>query len=361
MMRHRSLLLLLLLLFAVLIPLNVIAAVQHSVTAAGGGTVVRGMFERGDPSVPPPYTPTHTRLPSPTPSTTPTPTSTPTPTESPTPSTTPTPVEAYLPVVPKGVRPPSPTPRPTGTSTPFPSPTYTPLPTVITPTDTPTPTPTGGLPTRSPTPTGAPTSPTSSPTQQPPTPEPTATATATPSPTPACGEAILNGDFEQGHAVWIEDPGNIITTYWPDPFQGAWVAWFGGANDLDDVLTQRFHVPSNALDDQILTFYLYVESNDHPTIPYDFFYLRFLDAAGNPISDDTLIADNTTRMPWNQRTIHLRNFRSVAGQDIHIQFEGITDHTALTSFVVDVVSLPIACGTKLPAPAGPPWIQIRPR
>jgi len=94
--------------------------------------------------------------------------------------------------------------------------------------------------------------------------------------------------------------------------------------------------------------------------PYDELYLQFFDSSWNPLSDPIWIADNTTPMGWTLQTIDLTGFSTVAGQDIYIRFQGTTDGSLVTNFVLDVVSLNIVCGAGGP-PAGPPHIQVAPR
>jgi hypothetical protein len=175
---------------------------------------------------------------------------------------------------------------------------------------------------------------------------------------PPCGEVIENGDLEQGHVVWDEHSSggyDIITTAWSDPYQGSWVAWFGGYDNANDRLTQQFHVPSNAQDSQTLTFYLYVETEELYGA-WDFFVLRFLDTAGNPIPNDIPIADNSSApLSWTLQTITLTGFSAYRGQDMHIQFEGTTDSSYITNFVIDEVSLVFAC-EKSPVPSARPII-----
>ncbi len=315
--------------------------------------------------------PTATPTPLPLPTATLTPTVTPTPTLTPTPTPTaePTPYHFYLMLLFNPPASPQPTATPTRTPPPptatpgWPTPTATASPTPL-PTETPiSPTATAVPPTATPPPpTATPLpSPTNTPTASPPptsTPIPP-TSTATPPPTPVCGEIIENGDFEQGHVAWIEESAGgyeIITQGWENPYQGSWVAWFGGYDNADDLLTQIVPVPPNAQDEQVITFYLYVNSNDDSEVPYDEFVLRFLDEAGNPISNDIHIADNTQPTDWVLTTVPLSGFGSVAGQNIQVQFEGTTDGSLWTNFVIDLVSLEIVCGLDALPPPGPPWI-----
>lgn len=166
---------------------------------------------------------------------------------------------------------------------------------------------------------------------------------------PPCGEAIQNGDFQQRHVHWQEQSGGgypIITDQWSDPPQGSWVAWFGGYNNANERLTQQFHVPNNAQDGQTLTFYLYVETEERYGT-WDFFVLRFLDAAGNRIPKDVPVADNTLApLTWTLQMINLTGFSKYRGQDVYIQFEGTTDSSQITNFVICEVSIVFTCGQE---------------
>ncbi len=195
-----------------------------------------------------------------------------------------------------------------------------------------------------------------------PTAEPTATdpgETITPVPTstpPPSEEVIVNGDFEQGHVAWIEQAGSgtIIHDHWRDPYEGSWIAWFGGYTNSLDILTQVVHIPTDTANTQTLTFYLYVESTDNPQVAYDFFYLRFLNMEGAPLSSDLLIADNTTApLDWTFQQISLVGFSDLAGQDIQVQFEGTGDYSEITNFCIDIVSFNIVGGGEQIKSASP--------
>src|SRR3972149_5444317 len=253
---------------------------------------------------------------------------------------------------------PPPTPTPTQTKTSTPTPTITSTATrTLTPTVSHTSTST-----QTPTLTTTPLTPTPTPTHTPsgmrfvylplvikgyPPSLATSTPTPTISPTPIqnCGEVVKNGDLEAGHVSWVESPSeSIMTSAWPDPYQGSWVAWFGGYNDAQDKLTQLIQIPASVQDAQTLSFYLKVSTEENPNVAFDRLILRFLDAGGAPISADIPLAANTTPMDWTYRSIPLTGLASLADQDIQIQFEGTTDVSNITSFVLDVVSLNLTCG-----------------
>lgn len=158
-----------------------------------------------------------------------------------------------------------------------------------------------------------------------------------------CGDAIQNGDFEGGSAYWSEvTTGAIITNEWPDPYSGDWVAWFGGP-DANERLTQEFHVPDNIQDAQRLEFYLKVTTYETGDQVVDTFFLRLLDAGGNPIWEDTAIADNTTQPNWLFFWVDITGMSLVAGQDMQIQFACVTDSPNDTYFVLDKVSMNLVC------------------
>jgi len=167
----------------------------------------------------------------------------------------------------------------------------------------------------------------------------------------SCGEVIQNGDFETGSVSWVEESsGTIIRSDWLDPYQGSWVAWLGGLDGIER-LTQLFHVPADVEDVQKLEFYLKVTSDETAIQVYDTFRVRFLDAGGNPITDeDIMIADNTTKKDWSYFTVDLNGMAAFADQDIQIQFEAVFNASNITNFVIDSVSLNLICGATTPTP-----------
>jgi hypothetical protein len=158
-----------------------------------------------------------------------------------------------------------------------------------------------------------------------------------------CAEAIQNGNFEAGQPPWVEESGGyIVRNDYPVPYQGSYVAWFGGLNAVER-LTQLFRVPKDAEDAQTLEFYMRVESGDPWPARNDTFHLRFLDGDGSPISPDVFIADNTDRTDWVNLYLDLTGISGFRDRNIQLQFEAAVDSTYYTYFVVDLVSLDMAC------------------
>jgi hypothetical protein len=67
-------------------------------------------------------------------------------------------------------------------------------------------------------------------------------------------------------------------------------------------------------------------------------------------------------MPWTLQAYWLSGFSSFAGQAIQIQFYAITNNSLVTNFVIDMVSLDIACGSGvvLPTRARPSIREMNP-
>lgn len=169
-------------------------------------------------------------------------------------------------------------------------------------------------------------------------------------------EVIQNGDFEAGNTKWVEEStGYIIRNDWPNPYQGSWVAWFGGEN-VQEKLTQLFHVPADVQNDQVLEFYIHVSTQETGSTAYDKFFVRYLNASGSPISPDFPIGDNTTPTNWMRFLMDLSGLTTFANQDIQIQFECDTDSSNDTYFVLDMISLNLACGPITPTPTNTPTV-----
>ncbi len=170
-------------------------------------------------------------------------------------------------------------------------------------------------------------------------------------------QAIQNGGFEGGNVIWTQPSGlyYIIGQYYS--WSGDWSAWFGGYDYANDRLYQGFHVPAG-INSAYLTFYLYVYSTDEPYIPYDYFYVELQNASGEML-EGFIYGDNTDA-GWYRCWARwdYPEFSAYAGQTLRLFFQGITDVSAYTNFVVDEVSFEVYCGA-LPA-AGPaegdgPW------
>jgi hypothetical protein len=165
----------------------------------------------------------------------------------------------------------------------------------------------------------------------------------------ACGNPLLNGDFESGHVNWVEESSrganSIITNAWSTPYAGSYVARFGNGDYVTDKLTQTVHLPADLEDTQLLDFRLQSTTEETSTSsPYDWFVFRLLDGDGFVIMDDLTITDSTETYPdWAHVGIQMTGMAALADQDIQIQFEGHTDYSNISNFVIDSLIFNLNC------------------
>jgi C1A family cysteine protease len=165
-------------------------------------------------------------------------------------------------------------------------------------------------------------------------------------------QVVQNGGFESGDTIWVQSSGPyyiigpIEQGYYPR--SGFWSAWFGGYDDADDRLYQTINIPSGTSSAQ-LVIYLYVESEDDPDVPYDYFHVELQNTSGGTLQS-FLWADNTMSSGWYRGTMNWSSFSSHAGQTRRLFFRGTTDEYLITNFFVDDVTFWAYCG-GLPAGA----------
>lgn len=215
-----------------------------------------------------------------------------------------------------GGTPPTNTPVPPPTNTPPPGPTNTPPPG---PTNTPPP--------------GATNTPTNTPTR---TPTKTATPVPTNTPTGGCGQAIVNGGFENGTNPWVESSSGgyelIDTTR---PRTGSYSAYLGGYNYATDIIYQQVAIPSNATSATV-SYWWYMTTQERCCTPYDYMYAQIRNTSGNLLATLQTLSNASTANRWTQSSYNLLAYK---GQTIRIYFKATTDFSLVTSFFVDDVGL----------------------
>ena len=164
----------------------------------------------------------------------------------------------------------------------------------------------------------------------------------------ATRELLVNPGFDAGEAGWT-NPG-IRIVYFANgsnanntPEIAAQsapnLAWLGGLNREDDILTQSFLVPANAAS-VMLSFYYAIWSEESGGDESDVMDVQVL--AGNQTILQIHFSDNDAVSSWNHVTAPLP--ANVAGQTLTLQFHAVTDGSLITSFYVDTVSLQaVAC------------------
>jgi len=179
-------------------------------------------------------------------------------------------------------------------------------------------------------------------------------------------QVVQNGGFESGNTIWVQSSG-LYDIIGPSaqgyyPHSGSWSAWFGGYDDADDRLYQTINIPAG-ISSARLVFYLYVESEDDPDTPYDYFHVELQNASGGTL-ESFLWADNTMSSSyWWKGTMEWSDFSAHAGQTRRLFFQGETDSDLITNFFVDDVTFWTYCG-GLPAgaraigPGGWTWEKV---
>jgi hypothetical protein len=164
---------------------------------------------------------------------------------------------------------------------------------------------------------------------------------------PTCSEAsslIVNRDFEQGHAFWVELGSTIIyNSGLPvTPHGGSWAAWLGGYNNATDTLYQSFLLPNGATSVN-LAYYAWMDTQETTTGTYDYLRVRLRNGSGTLLQTIDTLNDNLTKRTWLIRTFTVSNLGQYAGQTLRLSFEGTTDGSYFTSFVVDDISFVMHC------------------
>jgi len=165
---------------------------------------------------------------------------------------------------------------------------------------------------------------------------------------PAPQSPLLNGDFEQGAAVWAEEsthgwpiilqtdelPGGLL------PHSGNWAAWLGGDNDELSLIRQTVTVPPAQ---PFLTYFHWIASED--VCNYDF--ARVL-VNGAPVEEYTLCYSNSTG-GWVGRSVNLAAY---AGQAVALEMLVQTDGSGNSNLFVDDVAFSGAGRAGGPPPTG---------
>lgn len=173
-------------------------------------------------------------------------------------------------------------------------------------------------------------------------------------PIPTCiqgASTIQNGNFEQGHAIWVEQSNNpaytIIQTNLPvTTTSGIWAAWFGGYDGAHETLRQSFTVPTNT-DYVSLHYWVWVGGSEDRFARTDVLSvtLRGPNGTWNLPLEGT---DNTSvRHTWISHGLSIGGMYQYAGQTLELIFEARDKmNSRFTTFLVDDVIMIQTCGSE---------------
>ncbi len=164
-------------------------------------------------------------------------------------------------------------------------------------------------------------------------------------------ELVQDGGFEAGlpNPAW-QTSSNVFSdilddTPDPAPHGGAWKAWLGGDDLIQESLWQTITVPAGTVGLQVS--YWWRVDTFETVHPYDTLEVQIRDAAGNPVQTLETLTDGDAGPDWQQSVFTVT--QSYAGQTIQLVFVGQTDDSNPTSFFVDDVSVLKTCPAGLAA------------
>ncbi len=137
----------------------------------------------------------------------------------------------------------------------------------------------------------------------------------------APAQLITNPGFETGSiAPWTSTAGVLASTSLGVPARtGSWLAWLDGYGAAHtDTLAQTVTIPSTCKNAS-LSFWLYVQTNDPPTVASDTFRVQVLNSAGTVLSTLRTFSNLNSTGGYAQHAFSLTPY---IGQKITIKFTG---------------------------------------
>lgn len=169
-------------------------------------------------------------------------------------------------------------------------------------------------------------------------------------------QLINNRGFEEGGIRWIEETQpyySVITNLsLPTPaHNGTWAAWFGGRNNAVERIYQSFSVLPGTTGVN-LSYYFWMRTDETSPGAYDKFRVRLRDSNDYLLQEIDYWDDNSSEYLWLSRSIIISNLSAYQGQTLRISFEGTTDSSLVTDFLLDDISFTALCGGG-PTPQSP--------
>ncbi|WP_033216043.1 M4 family metallopeptidase [Kitasatospora phosalacinea] len=161
---------------------------------------------------------------------------------------------------------------------------------------------------------------------QSPSPSPTSSPTGNPNP----GNALTNGDFEQGATGWTQSADDITNSNQQQAHGGSWYAWMMGYGSAASETLSQNNVAVPSAGSPKLTFWLKVTTQETGATAYD-----TLKVSANGQTLATYSNANASS-GYVQKTVDLSAFR---GQTVNLALTGQEDAYLSTVFLVDDVSV----------------------
>ncbi|MFD8478456.1 hypothetical protein [Kitasatospora sp. NPDC059673] len=159
---------------------------------------------------------------------------------------------------------------------------------------------------------------------------PSPSPSGSPTGNPNSGNALTNGDFEQGATGWTQSANDITNSNQRTPQGGSWYAWMMGYGSAAGETLAQNSIAVPATGSPKLTFWLKVTTQETGTTPYDTLKVTVNGATLATYSNANAGAG------YVQKTVDLGACR---GQSVNLQFAGQEDAHLATTFLLDDVSI----------------------
>jgi hypothetical protein len=157
---------------------------------------------------------------------------------------------------------------------------------------------------------------------------------------------LVNGDFEEEHAGWIEYSSHGWDLIMPevstpiDAQSGEWLAWLGGGDDENSALSQDILIPAGT---PVLNFWYWINSSD--ICDWDYAHIKV-----NEITLKTYdLCYDTNTGGWVFEIVDLTDY---VGSAIYLKFEVTTDSSSVSNFFLDHVFFSAAASEPPLPPTG---------
>ncbi|MGW4809611.1 M4 family metallopeptidase [Kitasatospora sp. NPDC004272] len=170
-----------------------------------------------------------------------------------------------------------------------------------------------------------------------PTPSPSTSTSGSPSPSPSpsssstpTGNALVNGNFEQGTTGWTQSDNDITSSTLQPAHGGSWYAWMMGygTSAIESLAQSNIAVPATG--SPRLTFWLKVSTQESGSTAYDTLKVN--------VNGTTLATYSNANASagYVQKTVDLSAYR---GRNVKLEFAGTEDAYLATVFLLDDVAI----------------------
>ncbi|MFJ1790970.1 M4 family metallopeptidase [Kitasatospora griseola] len=166
-----------------------------------------------------------------------------------------------------------------------------------------------------------------------PSPTPSTSTSASPSPSSSStptGNALTNGNFEQGTAGWTQSDSDITNSTLQAAHGGSWYAWMMGygTSAIESLSQPNIAVPSTG--SPKLTFWLKVSTQESGSTAYDTLKVNVNGATLATYSNANASSG------YVQKTVDLSAYK---GQTVKLEFAGTEDAYLATVFLLDDIAI----------------------